>query len=296
MTVDTTTGEILPAAPAAPSAVAITTYLENARQWLATAVEETGPEQIAMAKAEIATAAEATKQLNLSKDIQLDAQEMVRRAEYALGKAIRKGQAEGRIARQGESRPFHHRDDSAVMKARQSDFASDHELRGGGGVAGIYAMTDSVESDEDFDEAIADAKAEGNLSRANVVRKVKGQKDGHQTRDQRADLITELASQGWSSRQMPSRVGVSEEAVRKIARDYGIAIPADRLIGRTKRVNPNDIVENLVTGLEGSVMALDLVDIADLDREQAAEWATSLTESLKKLNRFAKQIKEMTHD
>ncbi|MGA4670049.1 hypothetical protein ACPCG0_09675 [Propionibacteriaceae bacterium Y1923] len=41
--------------------------------------------------------AEATKQLGLSKEIRDDATEMVRRAEYALGKAIRKGQAEGTV-------------------------------------------------------------------------------------------------------------------------------------------------------------------------------------------------------
>lgn len=37
-----------------------------------------------------------------------------------------------------------------------------------------HAVTDGV-SNERFDEAIDEAKAEGNLSRANVVRKVPGQ-------------------------------------------------------------------------------------------------------------------------
>ena len=101
-------------------------------------------------------------------------------------------------------------------------------------------------TDEQFDAAITEAKAEGNLSRANVVRKVKGQQ-GPTTRDQRADLIVKLANEGYSSRQMPAKVGVTEESVRQIARDYGIDIPADKAVGRTKRINSTEVAENTVT-------------------------------------------------
>jgi len=41
--------------------------------------------------------------LNLSKEIQLDALEMVRRAERGVGLAIRKGQAEGTVAAPGDN-------------------------------------------------------------------------------------------------------------------------------------------------------------------------------------------------
>jgi len=46
-------------------------------------------------------------------------------------------------------------------------FASTGELPSNGG--GIYGLTDGV-SDERFDEALTEAKDEGNLSRANVIR------------------------------------------------------------------------------------------------------------------------------
>ena len=84
--------------------VAVTQMLTEARAWLAHAVESTGPQVIANFKAQMATVAEATKQLNLSKEIQLDAQEMVRRAERGVGLAIRKGQAEGTIETETEAR------------------------------------------------------------------------------------------------------------------------------------------------------------------------------------------------
>src|SRR5262249_9592156 len=48
---------------------------------------------------------------------------------------------------------------------------SDHgELRGNG--TGIYHMTDGV-SEEDFEQALAEAKTEQDLSRANLVRKIR---------------------------------------------------------------------------------------------------------------------------
>ena len=153
----------------ATNEVAVTSYLQQARDWLTRAVDETGPEQIAAAKAEIATAAEATKQLGLSKEIQLDAQEMVRRAEYALGKAIRKGQEEGTVARDhGGDR----RSSAASELDRPTAFAGKRELYGSDEHRpGIYALADA--DVDDFDAAIDEARAEGNLSRANVARKAR---------------------------------------------------------------------------------------------------------------------------
>lgn len=152
----------------ATNEVAVSDYLTRARDWLSTAVEMTGPEQIAMAKAEIATAAEATKQLGLSKEIQLDAQEMVRRAEYALARSIRKGQAEGTVRSQGVGSKDNLSPGRTELPSPY-DFAGKHELHGTGGRPGIYNLGEA--EPEDLDEAIDAAKAEGNLSRANVARK-----------------------------------------------------------------------------------------------------------------------------
>lgn len=87
------------------SEVSVITLLEQAKSWLATCVERTGPAEIAAAKAQIVAAETYARELRLSKDIQMDAQEMVRRAEYALGRAIRKGQAEGEIRTRGQRGP-----------------------------------------------------------------------------------------------------------------------------------------------------------------------------------------------
>lgn len=288
------------------NAVAVTSYLQQAREWLTRAVHETGPEEIAAAKAEIATAAEATKQLNLSKDIQLDAQEMVRRAEYALGKAIRRGQEEGTVrttgqtvtrygGREGQPRgafdPAVQHTDNTI--ASPTDFATMNELSGYH-ANGIYALADDVDPVE-FDEALDEAKNEGNLSRANVIRKVK-KVSGVITRDMRADLIADLAEQGYSSRQMPAKVGVTEKTVREIARDFDIEIPADKIIGRSRRINWTDAVASTISGLQDSVEFIEgQIDLSQVDFTEADEWVSSLTSSIAALNRFKQQIKEKTH-
>lgn len=279
------------------SEVAVTDYLTRARDWLSRAVDETGPEQIAAAKAEIATAAEATKQLGLSKEIQLDAQEMVRRAEYALGKAIRKGQAEGTIRTHGDggrTTQARLRGVTTESKPGPTDFAAPHELTGQGGRNdGIYGISDGV-LEVTFEAALDAAKAEGNLSRANVVRKVKGQSPP-QTRDERADIIADLAARGFSSRQMAPKVGVRDDRVREIARAYSIDIPADKVIGKTRRIDHTAAVESAVTELDNWASSLTFIDFAEVDFTEADEWVSSLTNSLTELRRFIKQIKEQTH-
>lgn len=275
--------------------VAVSTYLERAKQWLATAVEMTGVTEIATAKAEIATAAEATKQLHLSKDIQSDAQEMVRRAEYALGKAIRKGQAEGTVAKRG--------DIGSGFDGSSRSSRGDYLVKPGALVPhtnerhALYTMADREPGE--FDAALTEAKGEGDMSRANVVRKLRQRDEnpptGGTTREQRAGLIADLAAQGYTSRQMPAKVGVTEETVRQIARDFDIDIAADRSVSR-KRVDWTDAVRQTVIGIENSVEFIDgQIDLAEVDFAEADEWLSSLTNSIRALNRFKQQIKEHSH-
>lgn len=285
--------------------VAVSTYLEHAKNWLATAVEQTGPEQVALKRAEIATAAEAAKQLNLSREIREDATEMVRRAEYSVSRAIRKGQAEGTVRTKGQRAPQtpYERNrfgsietvqagaaDSGNCLPGPTDLAPDFYTNGSE-IASLAAF----EPDE-FDKALDDAKAEGNLSRANVVRKIKGETNSKPlTRDQRADLIGDLADQGYSSHQMADKVGVSAARVREIARAFSIDIAADRAVGRQVRIDHTAAVESAVTSLDNWASSLTFIDFNQVDGSEADEWVASLSNSLTELRRFIKQIKETTH-
>lgn len=282
---------------------AVTAYLTSARDRLVLALEATGPDAVVALKAEIATAAEATKQLGLSKEIQTDAREMVRRAEYALGKAIRAAQAVGQVRTPGQRGPSQvgfertrNGRNEVVQEVRgeptnslrsPSEFVSTAELHG------TYALVDGVSAAE-FEVALSDAKSEGNLSRANVVRKIRGVKSDGLTPLERLNKIRELAPSGMTSGQIARELGVTEDHVRRVARDNRIAITADKVMSHTRRLDHTRFINQTVTALEGLASGLDVLNLEQVDRTQIEYWATSLTESLEALNRLAKQIKEMT--
>lgn len=142
----------------------ITRALVESKSWLAVATTATDPTPIANFKAWAATVAEMTRQKGLAEDIQLDALEMVRRAERGIGVAIRNGQEAGEL-RKGGRYPSNFSGPEKLNSP--SDF-----FTGGGTQAETYAMTDGV-TDEQFDEVLDNARAEGNLSRANVSRKAR---------------------------------------------------------------------------------------------------------------------------
>ena len=122
---------------------------------------------IGAAKLTAVRAAEFAKRLDLSKDTVLEAQMQQRRWERALGTAIREGQAAGEIARRGQ------RTSDSGSEVAPAHFATQRELQGKPGENnGIYALTDNA-TDDQFESALTTARDEGNVSRANVVRKLK---------------------------------------------------------------------------------------------------------------------------
>jgi hypothetical protein len=168
-------------------------------------------------------------------------------------------------------------------------------------------MADGV-SDGDFETALGQAKGDGDLSRANVVRKVR-QRRGHlpapsgpipdpadrspEATARRRDLIGEFAAGGMSSRQIGDRLGIGEDRVRQVAREHGTDIRADAVLGRTRRPDPGRVLRHTVHALEGLAMGVELADPAGLDPAEAAEWAASMTRSIRALSRFVRQVKEV---
>ena len=163
----------------------VTTLLSNTRTGLLAAIAAHDLPGIIEGKARASAIQEIAKQLKLSRDICDDATEFVRRAERGLGVAIREGQDRGEILKKGEGggpRSNYTRQGKPVcisssteeqdVRLAPTDFCGKTELHGKTGQEGIYAMTDGV-TDEQFEEAIAEARSEGNLSRANVARKSK---------------------------------------------------------------------------------------------------------------------------
>jgi hypothetical protein len=165
-------------------------------------------------------------------------------------------------------------------------------------------------TDGEFEDALAAAKAEGNLSRANVVRKI-GQRGPRPVADpgvpvpapagesaadggDRRELIAADAARGMSSLQIAARLGIGDQQVRQIAREHGIEIRADVVTGRARRHDPDRIVRQTAHALEGLAMGVQLADPAGLDPRRAGEWASSLSRSLRVLAKFARQLKEVS--
>lgn len=283
--------------PAVQAEIAVTAYLVQARDRLADALTATGPQAVAAIKAEVSTVAEATKQLGLSKEIQEDAKEMIRRAEYALGKAIRKGQEEGAVATRATATKelrARQRGDITPSLPSATDIEADFYANASKGSA-ISQLSDDA-TDDEFEEALTEARAEGNLSRANVVRKIKGQKSGQRTRQQLADEIADLADDGHTSQQIAKKLGVGEQWVRETAREYGVTIQADAVRGKRQRIDSQRILSNVAESVAASAFSIRQIDTADLDEAEALEWVDSLTESLNALRREVKKIKESFHD
>lgn len=301
--------------PAEQRGYLITQALVESKQWLAVATKGTDPTPLAEFKAWAATVAEMTRQKGLAEDIQLDAVEMVRRAERGIGQAIRNGQAAGEIAKlgslggeRGPDGTFAPATPGTARRqhlARPTDFATVNELSSN--QAGIYALTDGV-TDEDFDEVIDEARGELNLSRGNVARKAREVRDAREeleasgwdaprekrSLEERIAQVRELAESTHSSRQIAEIVGMGITSLRRFAIRHGITITADAVIpDRTRRIDPTRVITQTVDALEGLAMGLQLLtadDYASLDTALVKEWAKSLRGSLSAVNDMKKEV------
>jgi hypothetical protein len=144
---------------------------QRARAWLREALEHGDIGQVA----ELRSRAEAVRvysaQKQLGKDAQLAAAEIVRRAEQGLAGAVREGQRTGQFLAPVHPGPGRGKPGNGATRFPGRRSPADY-LGTGRTRTEIYAMTDGV-SDEEFERALAEAKAEGKLSRANVIRKIR---------------------------------------------------------------------------------------------------------------------------
>lgn len=285
---------------------------ERAKTWLREALDHGDIDQIVEVKSQAEAVRVYTMQKQLGKDAQISATEIVRRAERGMGLAIRKAQDSGDLNRPGthEGNQYTigtvHQHDSS--KPKVTDFASKGELYGGGrpGGAGIFHLTDDV-SNQAFEEAVEEAKADGDLSRASLARRIRAKTPRPRSDDwipepgdnhgeapvQRRKLIRAWAEKGYSSRQMAQMLGgMRSHTIREIGREMGVEIAADAIIGKTRIHDSSRIVRETVHGLEGFVMGLDLVNFDDLDPAEVSEWTASLADSTRRLSRFIRQLKE----
>lgn len=260
---------------------------ERAKEWLTQAIECGEIETIVELKSQAEAIRVYSLQKQLGKDAECAAAEIVRRSERGLGMAVKRGQEEGTIRPPSRSTSPRQLDELSPLP-RPVDFFGGEQER-----TDAYALADAP--DEDFEEAIAEAKAEGNLSRKNVKQKAvrKTIVNASNTKRGRDDAILEMARGGHRTTQIADTLGFTREHVSRVCAAHGVRT-ADAVLGKARRPDSNRIVAETVAVLDGAAMGVGLVTVADLDPERADAWATSLSNSLRSLNRLAKQLKEMT--
>lgn len=254
MIVDAATGEIVHVDPAQAIEAAadpgqfVVVALERGKQWLAEALAHGNLDAIVEAKGWAETLRVATMQKQLGKDAELSATELVRRAERCIGVGIRQGQREGRISTGNTG------SHGSPLRSPK-EFATKHELQDRPGRAGIYSLTDDV-TDEQFENAMDEAKVEGNLSRTNIARKANPRK----------------AAQGTVPGKAPKR---------------------SEFHRGTPHVDPARVVEETINTLEGLAMGLDLIagQVSALDAEKRHEWLEALTVPLSAITRLKKELR-----
>lgn len=257
---------------------------ERAKTWLLEALHGNDIEQIV----ELKSQAEAIRVYTISKqlghDAELSATEIVRRAERCIGLAIRKGQEEGRIAKVGEvKRNLCNGGDVHIADIQTTAEATgltrtqiSHEA---------YPLTDGI-PDDTFEKALSVAKEERNLSRANVVRKVKGEPK----KVDRWEQVAKLAAEGNSSHQIARIVGWTAEYVRRSAAERGISIHADKIVGKTRLMNQERVLRDFVDTIESLLPSCDLIDASAVAPDVLRECLAVLVGAMKTLRKFERRL------
>lgn len=241
---------------------AVVELLERGKTWLQQALQrDTEIGDFVTYKAEASVLRELTVQMELGKDAELAATELVRRAERAIGQAIRKGQQDGRVTSHGQHAftgnqygpprgvlaDDENSSDPTPVSPTSFGLSEDQLSRG------AYALADNVTEDE-FQEALDAAKEEGNLSRAAVARKL-GKK--------------------------------AKEPVRR-----------PEVLRRTRRFDSKTVVAKTVEAAADVVTPslLAEVDYGELDTQDLGEWISSLGDSIRALSSLKAQLsKELNH-
>lgn len=126
------------------------------------------------------------------------------------------------------------------------------------------------------------------------------QKNGtvKKSRQKRIEEITKLAAEGARAGQIADKLGLSEQQVRLIANDAEIVLP-DASIGKTRRLDPERIIEEAVSGVSAYASGLSI--LGDLSAQtfsatQIKDWVDTLDASIKSLKKLSTTLKGLPHE
>jgi hypothetical protein len=248
---------------AADPAEFVVQTLERAKSWLATALDHGDIDRIVELKATGEAIRVYVMSKQLGKDAELSAAEIVRRAERGIGLAVRRGQDAGVIRRK------------ARHGVHDMNSMSPLDVLGvGQQITDTYALADDITA-EMFEAALSDARTDRNMSRANLVRRVRAKRDAQSAKEaaaapaggawesawegqparstepdlwvpdprdntaaaiaQRRHLIAHYAANAYTSWQIAEVTGLTRKVVRTRAKELGIELTADNALGTRTR-------------------------------------------------------------
>lgn len=109
----------------------------------------------------------------------------------------------------------------------------------------------------------------------------------------RVEKIAALAAQGFRAQQIATSIGLSEDNVRRYAKEAEITLP-DAAIGKTRRIDSRRVIEQTVLSIESAAQTVNTikVDLSSITKEEAAEMADAVAEALRIYRLFHNKLKE----
>lgn len=116
-----------------------------------------------------------------------------------------------------------------------------------------------------------------------------------EARKHKINAIRDLAKRGLTAAQIAGDLNIKEQHVRLLANEQGIEL-ADAVLGRVRRIDSRRVIEETVTSVDALALGIGVVDSFNgVTKEEAARWANTLNESLRKLGAFRKRLLEMAY-
>jgi hypothetical protein len=153
----------------------------------------------------------------------------------------------------------------------------------------IYRLTDDV-PEQKFERALTEARAEANLSREHVVRKLHGEVAS--PRVARRARIAQMIVTGHTSEQIAEQIGMTPRGVRTITHRAGLVNPADEALDHTKPLDlgPDGVVANVVVSLQAAITGLGLVEVEAMQPPELRTFAARLFGFGREINAHAAHI------
>lgn len=112
-------------------------------------------------------------------------------------------------------------------------------------------------------------------------------------REARLEKIRELAAEGARSDQIAAAVHLHVQTIRQIMKKAGIECVADRVVGKSRHLDANRILDHLVHSASSIAADVHLIDFDKLDPAPLPDYITSLRQSVKATIRLTTRLEHV---